>query len=156
MYEFFGMENEIKLTDGLEKRLNVENTEINVLYTAAFAIYFIAQDAERRMNASGMSLGFRRKQLFNGIISDLKGAKRKQDELYEDYIKAWGDKVANYTEEQINANSLARLLLLWFDRVAGWDDKEKAVEEFIKTLSPVDGVPDEVLSRFYLKGTEPK
>ena len=51
-----------------QSRMSVENAEINILYTTAFAIYILAQDAERRMNNSGMSLGFRRKQLFNGII----------------------------------------------------------------------------------------
>ena len=132
-------------------RMSVENAEINILYTTAFAIYFIAQDAERRMNAAGMSLGFRRRQLFNGIIKDLQGAKRKQDELYQDYIKAWKNNIKNYDEEQENANSLARLLMLWFDRVEGWEDKEKAVEEFIKTLSPEDIVTSEALQRFYVK-----
>lgn len=134
-----------------QPRMLVENAEINILYTTAFAIYFIAQDAERRMNTAGMSLGFRRRQLFNGIIKDLQGAKRKQDELYEDYIKAWKNSVKNYDEEQENANSLARLLMLWFDRVEGWEDKEKAVEEFIKTLSPEDAVTPEALQRFYVK-----
>lgn len=134
-----------------QSRMSVENAEINILYTAAFAIYFIAQDAERRMNAAGMSLGFRRKQLFNGIIKDLQGAKRKQDELYQDYIKAWKNNAKNYDEEQENANSLARLLMLWFDRVEGWEDKEKAVEEFIKTLSPEDVVSEDSLKRFKIK-----
>ena len=134
-----------------QSRMSVENAEINILYTAAFAIYFIAQDAERRMNAAGMSLGFRRRQLFNGIIKDLQGAKRKQDELYQDYIKAWKNNAKNYDEEQENANSLARLLMLWFDRVEGWEDKEKAVEEFIKTLSPEDVVSEDSLKRFKIK-----
>lgn len=142
---------EITLTGGVQRRMSVENAEINILYTTAFAIYFLAQDAERRMNNSGMSLGFRRKQLFNGIISDLKGAKVKQDELYQDYIKAWGNQVRNYDEEQANANSLARLLLLWFDRVEGWEEKENAVENFIKMLSPQDAVDDKDLKRFYLQ-----
>ena len=134
-----------------QSRMSVENAEINILYTTAFAIYLIAQDAEQRMNAAGMSLGFRRRQLFNGIIKDLQGAKRKQDELYQDYIKAWKNNIKNYDEEQENANSLARLLMLWFDRVEGWEDKEKAVEEFIKTLSPEDIVTSEALQRFYVK-----
>ena len=134
-----------------QSRMSVENAEINILYTTAFAIYFIAQDAEQRMNAAGMSLGFRRRQLFNGIIKDLQGAKRKQDELYQDYIKAWGNNFKNYDEEQENANSLARLLMLWFDRVEGWEDKEKAVEEFIKTLSPEDIVSEDSLKRFKIK-----
>ena len=134
-----------------QSRMSVENAEINILYTTAFAIYFIAQDAERRMNAAGMSLGFRRRQLFNGIIKDLQGVKRKQDELYKDYIKAWKNNIKNYDEEQENANSLARLLMLWFDRVEGWEDKEKAVEEFIKTLSPEDIVSEDSLKRFKIK-----
>ena len=134
-----------------QSRMSVENAEINILYTTAFAIYFIAQDAEQRMNAAGMSLGFRRRQLFNGIIKDLQGAKRKQDELYQDYIKAWKNNIKNYDEEQENANSLARLLMLWFDRVEGWEDKEKAVEEFIKTLSPEDIVSEDSLKRFKIK-----
>ena len=134
-----------------QSRMSVENAEINILYTTAFAIYFIAQDAERRMNAAGMSLGFRRRQLFNGIIKDLQGAKRKQDELYQDYIKAWKNNTKNYDEEQENANSLARLLMLWFDRVEGREDKEKAVEEFIKTLSPEDVVSEDSLKRFKIK-----
>ena len=134
-----------------QSRMSVENAEINILYTTAFAIYFIAQDAERRMNAAGMSLGFRRRQLFNGIIKDLQGVKRKQDELYKDYIKAWKNNIKNYDEEQENANSLARLLMLWFDRVEGWEDKEKAVEEFIKTLSPEDVVSEDSLKRFKIK-----
>ena len=134
-----------------QSRMSVENAEINILYTTAFAIYLIAQDAEQRMNNSGMSLGFRRRQLFNGIIKDLQGAKRKQDELYQDYIKAWKNNIKNYDEEQENANSLARLLMLWFDRVEGWEDKEKAVEEFIKTLSPEDVVTPEALQRLYVK-----
>ena len=41
--------------------------------------------------------------------------------------------------------------MLWFDRVEGWEDKEKAVEEFIKTLSPEDVVTPEALQRFYVK-----
>ena len=134
-----------------QSRMSVENAEINILYTTAFAIYFIAQDAEQRMNAAGMSLGFRRRQLFNGIIKDLQGAKRKQDELYQDYIKAWKNNAKNYDEEQENANSLARLLMLWFDRVEGWEEKEKAVEEFIKTLSPEDVVSEDSLKRFKIK-----
>ena len=134
-----------------QSRMSVENAEINILYTTAFAIYLIAQDAEQRMNAAGMSLGFRRRQLFNGIIKDLQGAKRKQDELYQDYIKAWKNNIKNYDEEQENANSLARLLMLWFDRVEGWEDKEKAVEEFIKTLSPEDVVSEDSLKRFKIK-----
>lgn len=134
-----------------QSRMSVENAEINILYTTAFAIYLIAQDAERRMNAAGMSLGFRRRQLFNGIIKDLQAAKRKQDELYQDYIKAWKNNIKNYDEEQENANSLARLLMLWFDRVEGWEDKEKAVEEFIKTLSPEDIVSEDSLKRFKIK-----
>ena len=134
-----------------QSRMSVENAEINILYTTAFAIYFIAQDAERRMKAAGMSLGFRRKQLFNGIIKDLQGAKRKQDELCQDYIKAWENNIKNYDEEQENANSLARLLMLWFDRVEGWEDKEKAVEAFIKTLSPEDIVSEDSLKRFKIK-----
>ena len=134
-----------------QSRMSVENAEINILYTTAFAIYFIAQDAERRMNAAGMSLGFRRRQLFNGIIKDLQGVKRKQDELYKDYIKAWKNNIKNYDEEQENANSLARLLMLWFDRVEGWEDKEKAVEEFIKTLTPEDIVRKDNLKRFKIK-----
>ena len=134
-----------------QSRMSVENAEINILYTTAFAIYFIAQDAERRMNAAGMSLGFRRRQLFNGIIKDLQAAKRKQDELYQDYIKAWENNIKNYDEEQENANSLARLLMLWFDRVEGWEDKEKAVENFIKTLSPEDIVREDSLKRFKIK-----
>lgn len=134
-----------------ERRMTVENAEINILYTTAFAIYLLAQDAERRMKSSGMSLGFRRKQLFNGIISDLKGAKHKQDELYQDYITAWGRQTKNYEEEQVNANTLARLLLLWFDRVEGWENKEKAVEDFIKSLGPQDAVTEEHLMRFYMK-----
>src|SRR5574344_2237095 len=68
LLRYFAME-EMTLTDGVQRRMSVENAEINILYTTAFAIYLLAQDAERRMNASGMSLGFRRKQLFNGIIS---------------------------------------------------------------------------------------
>ena len=134
-----------------QSRMSVENAEINILYTTAFAIYFIAQDAERRMNAAGMSLGFRRRQLFNGIIKDLQAAKRKQDELYKDYIKAWKNNIKNYDEEQENANSLARLLMLWFDRVEGWEDKEKVVEAFIKTLSPEDIVSEDSLKRFKIK-----
>ena len=147
------MEKEIvkNLESEEQSRMSVENAEINILYTTAFAIYFIAQDAERRMNAAGMSLGFRRRQLFNGIIKDLQGAKRKQDELYQDYIKAWKNNIKNYDEEQENANSLARLLMLWFDRVEGWEDKEKAVEEFIKTLSPEDVVSEDSLKRFKIK-----
>ena len=147
------MEKEIvkKLEPEEQSRMSVENAEINILYTTAFAIYFIAQDAERRMNAAGMSLGFRRRQLFNGIIKDLQGVKRKQDELYKDYIKAWKNNIKNYDEEQENANSLARLLMLWFDRVEGWEDKEKAVEEFIKTLSPEDIVSEDSLKRFKIK-----
>lgn len=134
-----------------DKRMSIENAEVNILYTAAFAFYFIAQDAERRMNAGGTTFGFRRKQLFNGIIKDLQGAKKKQDELYQDYIAAWKNATHNYEEEQENANSLARLLLLWFDRVEGWGVKEKAVEDFIKSLGPQDAVTEEHLSRFYMK-----
>ena len=134
-----------------QPKMLVENAEIGMLYTAAFAIYIIAQDAERRMNSKGSSMGFERKMLFNGIIKDLQGAKKKQDRLYEDYIKAWKDKVENYDEEQENASVLAKLLMLWYDRVQGYADREKAVIETIQQLWPSEIVSDSDINRFEMR-----
>lgn len=134
-----------------QPKMLVENAEIGMLYTAAFAIYLIAQDAERRMNSKGSSMGFERKMLFNGIIKDLQGAKKKQDRLYEDYIKAWKDKVENYDEEQENASVLAKLLMLWYDRVQGYSDREKAVIETIQQLWPSEIVSDSDINRFEMR-----
>ena len=134
-----------------QPKMLVENAEIGMLYTAAFAIYLIAQDAERRMNSKGSSMGFERKMLFNGIIKDLQGAKKKQDRLYEDYIKAWKDKVENYDEEQENASVLAKLLMLWYDRVQGYADREKAVIETIQQLWPSEIVSDSDINRFEMR-----
>ena len=129
----------------------VENAEIGMLYTAAFAIYLIAQDAERRMNSKGSSMGFERKMLFNGIIKDLQGAKKKQDRLYKDYIKAWGNKLKNYDEEQENASVLAKLLMLWYDRVQGYADREKVIIESIQQLWPSEILKDSDIKRFDLR-----
>ena len=129
----------------------VENAEIGMLYTAAFAIYLMAQDAERRMNSKGSSMGFERKMLFNGIIKDLQGAKKKQDRLYKDYIKAWGNKLKNYDEEQENSAGLAKLLMLWYDRVQGYADREKVIIESIQQLWPSEILKDSDIKRFDLR-----
>ena len=128
--------------------MSVENAEIGILYTTAFAIYFIAHDAERRMNSTGSAMKFDRKMLFNGIIKDLQGAKKKQDRLYKDYIKAWGNKLKNYDEEQENASVLAKLLMLWYDRVQGYADREKVIIEYIQQLWPGEILTDSDLRRF--------
>lgn len=128
--------------------MSVENAEIGILYTTAFAIYFIAHDAERRMNSKGSAMKFDRKMLFNGIIKDLQGAKKKQDQLYEDYITAWGNKLKNYDEEQENASVLAKLLMLWYDRVQGYADREKVIIEYIQQLWPGEILTDSDLRRF--------
>lgn len=130
--------------------INIEDAEVNIMYTTAFALYIIANDAEKRMLSDNMKLKYRSKQLFNGIINDLKCAKKKHDELYQDYVTAWKGNIKNYDEEQENAYSLARLLMLWFDRIAGFDDKEKQVEEFIRQISEKDVVTEESLKRFYV------
>ena len=128
--------------------MSVENAEIGILYTTAFAIYFIAHDAERRMNSKGGAMKFDRKMLFNGIIKDLQGAKKKQDQLYEYYITAWGDKLQNYDEEEENASVLAKLLMLWYDRVQGYADREKVIIEYIQQLWPGEILTDSDLRRF--------
>ena len=138
-----------------QARMSVENAEINILYTTAYAIYMIAQDAERRMNASGMSFGFRRKFLFNGILKDLKGAKRKQDELHEDYIKAWGNDFKKHDEEQLNASAVARLLLLWFDRIEGYEKRENAVLKYIANTWKEDVVTKEDLKHLEIQTYDP-
>lgn len=129
----------------------IENAEIGILYTTAFAIYFIAQDAERRMNSKGCTMRFERKRLFNGIIKDLQGAKYKQDQLYEDYIKAWGNKLQNFDEEQENASVLAKLLMLWYDRVQGYADREKVIIESIQKLWPSEILTDSDIKRFDMR-----
>lgn len=132
-------------------KMPVENAEVNILYTTAFSIYLIAKDAESRLKANNMSLGFRRKQLFNGILSDLKGAQHKQDELYQDYIKAWGSNLSNYDEELENANKLSKLLLLWFDRIEGFENRENDILEYIMKRYPEESISEEALKRFEVK-----
>lgn len=129
----------------------MENAEVNAMYTTAFALYFLAQDAERRMNRHKRAFVFEQKQHFNDLIKALKRAKYEQDCLYEDYIRAWGDEFEKYMDEQRNANDLARLIMLWWDRVDGYYDRVIAVEKFIRENFEGSEVTDEDLESFKMR-----
>lgn len=129
----------------------MENAEINAMYTTAFAIYFLAQDAERLMAQHKRAFAFEQKQHFNNLIKALKTAKYEQDRLYEDYVRAWGSDIEKYTDEQQNANDLARLIMLWWDRVDGYHSRVAAVEKFIRENFPGSEVTDNDLESFRMK-----
>lgn len=127
-----------------------ENVEINLMYLMAYAIWFLADDAERRMSPKEQGLHFQQKQRFNRIIEHLKGAKQQHDLLFEDYVTAWGNKASNYDGEQFNANIVARLLLLFYDRVLCNGAREDEVFKLLRSF-PEEDINEEVLKRFYVK-----
>lgn len=139
------------MKDGTGMRhMSPENVEINLMYLAAYAIWFLADDAERRMSLKKQTFHFKQKQRFNRIMEHLKGVKQQHDLLFEDYVTAWGNKASNYDGEQFNANVIARLLLLFYDRVLCNGTREDAVFEFLRSF-PEEDINEEVLKRFYMQ-----
>ena len=127
-----------------------ENVEINLMYLMAYAIWFLADDAERRMAPKEQSLHFQQKQRFNRMMEHLRGVKQQHDLLFEDYVTAWGNKTSNYDGEQFNANIIARLLLLFYDRVLCNGAREDEVFKLLRSF-PEEDINEEVLKRFYMK-----
>lgn len=127
-----------------------ENVEINLMYLMAYAIWFLSDDAERRMAPKGKGLHFQQKQRFNRMMEHLRGVKQQYDLLFEDYVTAWGDKTSNYDGEQFNANIVARLLLLFYDRVLCNSVRENEVFKLLRSF-PEEDINEEVLERFYMK-----
>ena len=127
-----------------------ENVEINIMYLMAYFIWFLADDAERRMAPKEQSLHFQQKQRFNRMMEHLRGVKQQHDLLFEDYVTAWGNKKENYDGEQFNANVITRLLLLFYDRVLCNGAREDEVFKLLRSF-PEEDINEEVLKRFYMK-----
>ena len=127
-----------------------ENVEINLMYLMAYSIWFLADDAERRMAPKEQSLHFQQKQRFNRMMEHLKGVKQQHDLLFEDYVTAWGNNRENYDGEQFNANVITRLLLLFYDRVLCNGAREDEVFKLLRSF-PEEDINEEVLKRFYMK-----
>lgn len=139
------------MKDGTElAHMLPENVEINLMYLMAYAIWLLADDAERRMAAKEQGFHFVQKQRFTRLMEHLKGAKAQQDLLFQDYVTAWGNKVVNYDTEQFNANLIARLLLLFYDRCLCKSDRENAVMKLLRSF-PVEDFTEDDLQRFYMK-----
>lgn len=127
-----------------------ENVEINLMYLMAYAIWFLADDAERRMAPKKQGLHFQQKQRFNRMMEHLRGLKQQHDLLFEDYVTAWKNTTENYDGEQYNANLITRLLLLFYDRVLCNGEREDAVFKLIRSF-PEEDITEDVLKRFYMQ-----
>ena len=127
-----------------------EDVEINVMYLMSYSLWFLANDAQRRLEARNQTLHHRQKQAFNNMISALKRVKATHDIMFEDYVTAWGDKVENYDGEQFNANLITRLLLLFYDRVLCNTDRENEVFKLLRSF-PEEDITEKVLEAFYMK-----
>lgn len=139
------------MKDGTGMRhMSPENLEINLMYLMAYSLWFLADDAERRMALRNESLHHRQKQAFNNMINSLKAVKRQHDIVFEDYVTAWGNTVENYDGEQFNANLITRLLLLFYDRVLCNGAREDAVFKLLRSF-PEEDISEEVLKRFYMQ-----
>lgn len=138
------------------RRMSPENAEINLMYLMSYAIWFLADDVERRLAGAGERLRFHQRQAFNNMIKHLKGAKCQHDILFQDYVVAWNNEVKNYDMEQRNANTLARLALLFYDRVLGYEAREECVEDMLLRDFPEEDISAEVLQRFHMKTLAPK
>lgn len=139
------------MKDGTGMRhMSPENLEINLMYLMAYSLWFLADDAERRMALRKESFHHRQKQAFNNMINSLKAVKRQHDIVFEDYVTAWGNTVENYDGEQFNANLITRLLLLFYDRVLCNGTREDAVFKLLRSF-PEEDISEEVLKRFYMQ-----
>lgn len=136
-----------------EKMHPVEAQEINVAYTAAYSLWFILDDARFRLNKSNMELDKKRRRHFAKLKVYIDKAKEAADELYKDYYKCWGSNIEKLDQEQACANSLARLMLLWQDRVGGYEGREKALFDLFSSM-PMECIGEKELSRFFMKTLE--
>ena len=127
-----------------------ENVEINLMYLMAYSIWFLADDAERRLASKGQGLHHSQKQAFTRLREALKAAKKQHDIIYEDYVTAWGNSVENYDGEQFNANVVTRLLLLFYDRVLCNGTREDEVFKLLRSF-PEEDISEDVLKRFYMQ-----
>lgn len=139
------------MKDGTGMRhMSPENVEINLMYLMAYSIWFLADDAERRMALVGEGLHHRQKQAFTNMVNHLKAAKKQHDIVFEDYVTAWGNTVENYDGEQFNANLITRLLLLFYDRVLCNSARENEVFKLLRSF-PEEDITEDVLKRFYMQ-----
>lgn len=139
------------MKDGTGMRhMSPENVEINLMYLMAYSLWFLADDAERRLAQRNEGLHHRQKQAFNNMINSLKAVKRQHDIVFEDYVTAWGNTVENYDGEQFNANLITRLLLLFYDRALCNGAREDAVFKLLRSF-PEEDISEEVLKRFYMQ-----
>lgn len=139
------------MKDGTGMRhMSPENVEINLMYLMAYSIWFLADDAERRLSVKKQAFHHRAKQAFGRMIEALKTVKRQHDIVYEDYVDAWGTTTENYDGEQFNANVVTRLLLLFYDRVLCNGARENEVFRLLRSF-PQEDIDEEVLKRFYMK-----
>lgn len=127
-----------------------ENVEINLMYLMGYAIWFLADDAERRMAPKKQGLHFQQKQRFNRMMEHLRGIKQQHDLLFEDYVTAWKNTTENYDGEQYNANLITRLLLLFYDRVLCNGERENEVFKLLRSF-PEEDITEDVLKRFYMQ-----
>lgn len=127
-----------------------ENVEINLMYLMAYSLWFLADDAERRMALKGQGLHHTQKQAFTRLMDALKAVKHQHDIIYEDYVTAWGNTTENYDGEQFNANLITRLLLLFYDRVLCNGAREDEVFKLLRSF-PEEDISEEVLKRFYMQ-----
>lgn len=132
------------------RHMRPENVEINLMYLMAYSLWFLADDAERRLAQRNEGLHHRQKQAFNNMINSLKAVKRQHDIVFEDYVTAWGNTVENYDGEQFNANLITRLLLLFYDRALCNGTREDEVFKLLRSF-PEEDISEEVLKRFYMQ-----
>ena len=60
------------MKDGTGMRhMSPENVEINLMYLMAYSIWFLADDAERRLAQRNEGLHHRQKQAFNNMINTI-------------------------------------------------------------------------------------
>lgn len=134
------------------EKISKTDYEINLIYVLTQAFELIMRDFERRMDKEGYIFLKEKKRQFHRLMDSTRVVVKQYEILYNDIMVAAEPK--GWQELDMwarDANSLARMILLWGDKCGPYPDNE---EKALTQLMQMDGegiVDEEMLKRFYLR-----
>lgn len=135
-----------------ENKVSKVDYEINLIYVLTQAFELIMRDFERRLNKDGFRFVHEKKRQFNRLLETTRNVVKQYELLYSDIMEAAEPK--GWQELDMwakDANSLARMLLLWGDKCGPYPDNEEMVFDMMMAFKGEGIVDEEMLQKFYLR-----
>lgn len=129
----------------------VLDLEANMIYQLASVLTLYVDDIERSLHGRDREFRFGKKMLFKRIKDSAQAVGYAYDELMGDIISD-AKTAKNYQEWQEESNYLARVLLLYIEKIS---PSPKAQSELYDWLLSCEGglgiVDEEALKRYYVR-----